>query len=308
SGPVGPKGDTGATGITDAGVYSTISAYAIRDAVLDNGSTWLAKSAVPAGNPPPVLPATQNDYWRLLARRGIDGTGIGDVVGPTGGVSVNDLAVFADTTGKLLKKAPNNVVSNALLSQLSAPAIKGRLTIGSGDVEDLTPAQARQLLGGWEYITTIGVGSGSVVAITNLSAFYSIRITQRTILTTGGYLGIQVSTDNGATFLTSTTDYRYNIVDNYFNGSTSTVSGGDGGIAQMPIGDENSSGIITMSAFNAPLVAYSVGQSISDVGSNRVLRNIGHKITGTTPRNALRIIAPVGTFLHGVFVVEGVRL
>jgi hypothetical protein len=102
SGPVGPKGDTGAIGIADAGVYSATSAYAIRDAVLDNGSTWLAKSAVPPGNPPPVLPAQQNDYWRLLARRGTDGTGIGDVVGPDGGVSVKQVTGFTDTTGKAI--------------------------------------------------------------------------------------------------------------------------------------------------------------------------------------------------------------
>lgn len=100
SGPVGPKGDTGATGITDAGVYSAVSAYAIHDAVLDDGSTWLAKSAVPAGNPPPVLPTQQNDYWRLLARRGTDGTGIGDVVGPDGGVAAKQVAGFKNATGK----------------------------------------------------------------------------------------------------------------------------------------------------------------------------------------------------------------
>lgn len=105
SGPVGPKGDTGATGIMDAGIYAAAKAYAIRDAVLDNGSTWLAKSAVPAGNPPPVLPAEQNNYWRLLARQGADGTGTGDFVGPAGGVAPGDLMAFANTTGKSGRKA-----------------------------------------------------------------------------------------------------------------------------------------------------------------------------------------------------------
>lgn len=239
--------------------------------------------------------------------KGADGTGTGDVVGPNGGVEINDLSVFADTTGKLLKKAPNNVVGNTLLAQLAAPSIKGRLTAGAGNVEDLTPAQANQLIGGWEHITTIGVGGGSAVSITNLSAFYSIRITHRAIVTTGGYLGLQASTDNGATFLTSASNYGYTLIDNFYNGSTSTVTGGDGGFAPMPSGDESSSGVVTFSGFNAPLAAYAVGQILIELGSNRVLRNIGHRIIGTTPRNAMRITVVGGTFIHGVFIVEGVR-
>lgn len=138
SGPVGPKGDTGATGINDAGVYSATSAYAIRDAVLDNGSTWLAKSAVPAGNPPPVLPVQQNDYWRLLARRGTDGTGTGDVVGPNGGVANNAPVAFDGTTGKLIK-----VITGALaaLHQL-APAANKLPYFGSDNSAALTDLTA----------------------------------------------------------------------------------------------------------------------------------------------------------------------
>ncbi|WP_434785087.1 hypothetical protein [Rhizobium nepotum] len=170
-----------------------------------------------------------------------------------------------------------------------------------------TSASGNRFLGGWEHITTIGVGGGSAVEITNLSAFYAIRITHRAIVTTGGYAGVQVSTDNGATFLTSTADYGFTYLDNFYNGSTSTVSLGDGSFAQMPIGDESSSGVLTISAFNATLAAYAVGQGLIQTTANRVMRNIGHQIKGTTPRNAMRIIAVGGTFIHAVFVVEGVR-
>lgn len=103
SGPIGPKGDTGETGIVDKGAYVATDLYAARDAVLDNGSTWLARIAVPPGNPPPVLPATQNDYWRLLARRGTDGTGIGDVIGPNGGVVDGRPVAWDGTSGKYIK-------------------------------------------------------------------------------------------------------------------------------------------------------------------------------------------------------------
>lgn len=162
SGPVGPKGDTGATGITDAGVYAAANAYAIRDAVLDNGSTWLAKSAVPPGNPPPVLPAQQNDYWRLLARRGIDGMGIGDVVGPNGGVANNAPAAFDGTTGKLIK-----VITGALAALHELVPAANKLPYFSAEngasLADLT-AFARTILddaNGATMFATMGATSGT---------------------------------------------------------------------------------------------------------------------------------------------------
>lgn len=100
SGPKGDKGDIGATGITDKGNYSAVAAYVLGDAVLDNGSTWRAKGNVPAGNAPPALPAEENAYWRLLARKGTDGNGTGDVKGPNGGVTVKQIAGFKNITGK----------------------------------------------------------------------------------------------------------------------------------------------------------------------------------------------------------------
>lgn len=297
---------SGTAGVVDRGAYAGATTYEANDIVLDNGSTWLARQTT-TGNAPPTLPTESDANWRLLARKGTDGTGIGDVVGPAGGVAVNDLAVFADTTGKLLKKAPNNVVGNTLLSQLTAPAIKGRFTAGTGDVEDLTPAQVRQLLGGWEPIVTIDLNSGTNAVVTNLSPFYSIRITHRAAVSVGGYTGVQVSTDNGATFLTATTDYRYNLVDNLFNGSTSAVSGVDGGIASMLLGNEDSSGVVTISAFNAPVAAYAIGQTVFDTTTGRVGRHVGHRIQSAVPRNAIRILASSGSFLYGKFFIEGIR-
>lgn len=188
SGPVGPKGDTGATGITDAGVYSATSAYAIRDAVLDNGSTWLAKSAVPAGNAPPVLPATQNDHWRLLARRGIDGAGIGDVVGPET-ANDNGIVGFGGTTGKLIKGltpaqarvaalVPVGAFRNKLinpLGTLNQRAVAGAVTLAAGAYgHDRFKAGA----GGCTYtfstnngVMTFSISAGSLQQVIEAAAF-----------------------------------------------------------------------------------------------------------------------------------------
>ncbi len=83
------------------GTYNPVTAYLLDDAVLDNGSTWTALQAT-TGHAPPTLPTTSNAYWQLLARKGTDGTGTGDVVGPAGATD-GRLALFDGTTGKLLK-------------------------------------------------------------------------------------------------------------------------------------------------------------------------------------------------------------
>jgi hypothetical protein len=94
---------SGLTGMVFKGTYAAGTAYVFRDAVLYNGSTWYAKQAT-TGNAPPNLPATFDANWQLVSIKGTDGTGIGDVVGPTSSTD-GDLAVFSGTTGKLLGRA-----------------------------------------------------------------------------------------------------------------------------------------------------------------------------------------------------------
>lgn len=68
------------------------------------GSTWIALQDT-LGNAPPVLPATSNAFWELVAAKGLDGTGTGDVVGPAGAINGRP-AVFDGTSGKLLREGP----------------------------------------------------------------------------------------------------------------------------------------------------------------------------------------------------------
>lgn len=75
-------------GATPRGTYDPATAYVLDDAVLDNGSTWIALQDT-TGNAPPILPTTSNAFWQLLARAGMDGAGtVTTVVGGTG-VSVD---------------------------------------------------------------------------------------------------------------------------------------------------------------------------------------------------------------------------
>ncbi|MGP4691607.1 hypothetical protein [Agrobacterium cavarae] len=90
----------GSAGVNPRGAYANGTTYAALDVVLDNGSSWIAKVTT-TGNTPPVLPTTENAYWSLLAAKGTDGTGTGDVVGPASSVT-NRVAVFGGTSGKVI--------------------------------------------------------------------------------------------------------------------------------------------------------------------------------------------------------------
>ncbi len=48
--------------------------YKKNNTVLHNGSTWIALQDT-KDNPLPILPVTENTYWRLVAQRGVDGNG-----------------------------------------------------------------------------------------------------------------------------------------------------------------------------------------------------------------------------------------
>ncbi len=134
---------SGTQGVVDRGTYSGATAYEANDIVLNNGSTWLALQPT-TGNAPPTLPTESNAYWRLLARKGTDGSGTGDVVGPAGGVADNFPVAFDTTTGKLIKAITGAI---AALHALTPAANKLAYFTGAGaaSLTDLT-AFARTIL------------------------------------------------------------------------------------------------------------------------------------------------------------------
>lgn len=305
---------SGTAGVVDRGTYSGATAYDANDIVLNNGSTWLALQAT-TGNAPPTLPTESNAYWRVLARKGTDGTGTGDVVGPPGGVAINDLAVFADTTGKLLKKAPNNVVGNALLSQLTAPAIKGRLTAGTGNVEDLTQAQARQVLGGWEFIGSYNIAGLSVLDITNLGAYRTLRVNGVGVFNANNDMNIRFSENNGSTFGSDSDEFLYTFI------GTRAPNSGSGAVGETTDGLSSSNfflyhggntGYPTLAEcviyeFNQVRNAGTFVSSRLSTSTDRYVRMIGAAHKRATAQNALRFYLNGTTAQSGTIYLEGIR-
>lgn len=146
----------GASGFYNAGVYDIGSAYGTDDVVRHNGSSFIALQAVPAGTSPSnASPPVDTAYWQVLAAKGADGSGTGDVVGPSG-VVADRIAVFDGTTGKLIKDGGVTVsqlvpadgsITNTKLADMETARIKGRVTAGTGVPEDLTATQVWSLLG-----------------------------------------------------------------------------------------------------------------------------------------------------------------
>lgn len=144
-----------ASGFNNKGVYSAAVAYVRDDVVRHNSSSFIALQAVPAGtNPSSAFPPVDTAFWQVLAAKGADGTGTGDVVGPSGAVA-DRIAVFDGTTGKLIKDGGVTIaqltpadgsITNAKLANVPTATIKGRVAAGAGVPTDLTATQVLTLL------------------------------------------------------------------------------------------------------------------------------------------------------------------
>lgn len=115
------------------GGYNPATAYLMDDVVRDNGSSWIALQAT-TGNAPPVFPVTSNAYWELLAVKGLDGTGTGDVVGPASSTD-SGIAAFSGTSGKLLK----NLTPAQARQVMAVPALSLSLASAQAVVPENEP-------------------------------------------------------------------------------------------------------------------------------------------------------------------------
>lgn len=75
-GPVGATGPQGVPGIIWRGAYALDTAYVPGDGVVNGGSSYLCLTACTGAAPPEGGDAN----WLVLARRGLDGTGAGDML------------------------------------------------------------------------------------------------------------------------------------------------------------------------------------------------------------------------------------
>lgn len=104
------------TKIVWKGGWDSGTAYAVNDAVTNDGASYICIQAHTNQEPPNAT------YWDVLAERGAAGAGTGDVVGPASSTN-NGFARYGDTTGKLL--------------------INGNATIGAADLSSSAVTTAK---------------------------------------------------------------------------------------------------------------------------------------------------------------------
>lgn len=116
------------------------------DTVLYQGGTWLYIGQEPSsGNYPPALPDTSNDYWRLLAAPGADGTDIGT------GITVHkfELRKPVSTMNLFLEimQSPTGVISDAVpfINTLTDPLSRQKVRAWNKST------------GTWQYMTENGL-------------------------------------------------------------------------------------------------------------------------------------------------------
>ncbi len=266
---------SGTAGVVDRGSYSGAAAYSANDIVLNNGSTWLAHQAT-TGNAPPVLPTESNAYWRLLARKGIDGTGTGDVVGPASSVD-GQFAAADGTTGKSIKF--------------------------------LTAAQARQALGGWELIAQEPLGGVVSWSRTDLGVFRMLRLTAAIENASESGVLFRLSNDNGASYASGSAAYSFATSQRSsgptttWNSTTANGASIQGGtfffsVFEVEVFEFNNSSRFTHFFSKGHRTASGVGQAIFETKSS---------FDAARAENAIQLINTNGVAMSGFVQIEGVR-
>lgn len=151
---VGSKGDKGNAGsdgtYQDTGNWATSTSYATNERAKHAKTGYGAcqyrciADHISGASTEPEVGASWQTYWELWVEGGMNGAGTGDTTGAASSV-LNDIAGFADTSGKLLKSLGS--FATCLSTALSALAAYTTAPAGASD-------KIAMLVGGvWKLIT-----------------------------------------------------------------------------------------------------------------------------------------------------------
>lgn len=189
TGPQGPTGATGAVGADGAGVIAggTTGQVLVKASNADYDTAWQT-----------AAPLTDGDK--------------GDIT-----ISSSGAAFTID----------DNVVTNAKAADMATTTIKGRVTAGTGDPEDLTAAQTRSITGQkWVTISDTTLGSNQSSQDFNVSAYDIVRITAYVLPNSAvadDSIYVRFSLDNGSTYKSGASDYSLQVL--FGGGASASASG-----------------------------------------------------------------------------------
>lgn len=228
----------------------------------------------------------------------------GDVVGPAAPVTAGNLAQFTTPDGKNLGRAT-----------IGSPALLGRLSAGAGDVERLTAAQARQVLGGWELIGSFDLAGLTQKDVAGLGAFKALKIEVSGVFNAAASAGLRFSSDNGATFPSAVNEFRYTIDDGRFTfaDSSAVASAGDGDSTWFPILDHGGDtgwpamAVCTVRHFNDNRNAVGLVESRINTPQARYVRKLGAAHLRNLAMNAVRFSLSGTSVQFGSLDIWGLR-
>ena len=191
------------------GAYNSGTAYAVDDVVSSGGSSYVCILAS-TGN------ATSNGtYWELMAQVGTNGTN------GSNGTDGTDLTSILTTQGDILYRDGSG------LQRLAKGTASQQLAMNSGaNAPEWITASAG---GYWSEVTSGTATGNSTINFTNLSTGKIFKL-----LITGKFQNptMHISSDNGSSYHTGSSDYKY-IGDAWAGNDTATTTYRNGGNSSM---------------------------------------------------------------------------
>jgi hypothetical protein len=161
------------------------------------------------------------------------------------------------------------------------------------------------LLGGWEPIGLVSLSGQSGTVITDLSAFVIVKVSYFYVLSSD-FLMLQVSTNNGSTF--ANTGYRYNLMQNTYNGSTNTISADNNtNNTSFAMGQATTTGEIVIHSFNKAVNSSALSVHNIKESAATITRVIHQEYQSAVALNAFRLQNTGAGTVTGRFFIEGIR-
>jgi len=144
------------------GAYNPATAYQKDDVVRFNGSTFIALQATTGNSPSGAFPPVDTAFWAVLASKGQDGLGTGDVVGPNSAVD-GRIASFDGTTGKRIEDSgvPVGKVLRFDQAQVLAATEKAWAR-ANAEVGILSAFRSKVISGGFDFFRQPSGSSGYI--------------------------------------------------------------------------------------------------------------------------------------------------
>jgi len=131
TGPIGPAGPVGAASLNFVGTFDNTIGYSEGDVVFFDGSSYVAKFAIPIPTPPAVLPDPPNTDWDFLSVEGDVGP-----QGPIGPIGPAGASLWTNTVSQNIPSTSTILdlsAGNTFIITIDGPATISMINLGVGD-------------------------------------------------------------------------------------------------------------------------------------------------------------------------------